>query len=80
MLDEFLNEKVVIDLKSPYVCLGTLIRIDEHFLELKSADLHDLRDTETSRRITWWPVFARVSSGIAKRSCYLGRTWSPSRG
>ena len=49
MLEEFLNEKVVIDLKSPFVCLGTLVRIENHFLELKGADLHDLRDTDTTR-------------------------------
>ena len=36
MLDEYLNEKVVVDLKSPFVCLGTLVRFDEHYLELKS--------------------------------------------
>jgi small nuclear ribonucleoprotein (snRNP)-like protein len=63
MLDEFLNAKVVIDLKSPFVCLGTLIRIDEHFLELKSADLHDLRDTETSRENY---VVASVRTGIKR--------------
>lgn len=49
MLDDLLNEKVVIDLRSEYVCLGTLLRYDELFLELKNADLHDLRDTDTSR-------------------------------
>ena len=49
MLDEFLNHKVVVDLSSPYVCLGKLVRCDDHFLELKNADLHDLRDTETTR-------------------------------
>lgn len=49
MLDEMLNQKVVIDLRSEYVCLGTLVRYDEMFLELKNADLHDLRDTDTSR-------------------------------
>ena len=49
MLDEMLNQKVVVDMVSPYVCLGTLIRVDEHFLELKNADLHDLRDTDTTR-------------------------------
>ena len=49
MLEELIGEKVVIDLRSPFVCLGTLLRIDEHFLELKNADLHDLRDTETTR-------------------------------
>jgi hypothetical protein len=49
MLDEFLNERVVIDLSSPYVCLGKLTRFDGDFLELKNADLHDLRDTDTTR-------------------------------
>lgn len=51
MLDEFLDQKVVIDLVSPFVCLGKLARYDEHFLELKSADLHDLRDTDTTREL-----------------------------
>ncbi|HEY8506145.1 MAG TPA: hypothetical protein VIL46_16280 [Gemmataceae bacterium] len=49
MLDEFLNQKVVIDLASPYVCLGTLARADEYFLELRNADFHDLRDTDSTR-------------------------------
>ncbi|HKI37939.1 MAG TPA: hypothetical protein VKA46_39155 [Gemmataceae bacterium] len=49
MLEEFMNEKVVIDLRSPFVCLGTLVRFDEHWLELRNADLHDVRDTDTSR-------------------------------
>jgi hypothetical protein len=49
MLDQLIGEKVVIDLRGEFVCLGTLLRADEHFLELKNADLHDLRDTDTSR-------------------------------
>ncbi len=49
MLDEFIGRKVVIDLRSPFVCLGTLSRVSEHFLEVRNADLHDLRDTETTR-------------------------------
>jgi len=49
MLEELLGERVVIDLRSEYVCLGTLLRVEEHFLELRNADLHDLRDTETTR-------------------------------
>jgi len=51
MLDEFLDAKVVVDLVSPYVCLGKLTRYDEYYLELKNADLHDLRDTETTREL-----------------------------
>ena len=49
MLEEMIGERVVIDLRSPFVCLGTLLRFDEHFLELKNAELHDLRDTDTTR-------------------------------
>jgi hypothetical protein len=49
MLDKLIGHKVVIDLGSPYVCLGTLRGVGEAFLELQDADLHDLRDTETSR-------------------------------
>src|SRR5438046_143469 len=41
VLNELIGQKVVIDLRSEYVCLGTLTRVDEHFLELKNADLHD---------------------------------------
>lgn len=63
MLDEYLDQKVVVDLRGEYVCLGTLKRFDEYFLELRSADLHDLRDTETSRENY---VAASVSTGIKR--------------
>ncbi len=49
MLDEFLGKVVVVDLRSPFVCLGTLQRVDEHFLEMRDADFHDLRDTRSNR-------------------------------
>jgi hypothetical protein len=49
MLDELIGQQVVVDLRSPYVCLGTLMRVDELDLELRNADLHDLRDTQTTR-------------------------------
>jgi hypothetical protein len=63
MLDEYVGERVVIDLKSPFVCLGTLSRLDEHFLEVKAADLHDLRDTDTSRENY---VAASVATGVKR--------------
>jgi hypothetical protein len=49
MLEEMIGQIVVVDMRSPFVCLGTLKRIDDVFLELLNADLHDLRDTQTSR-------------------------------
>ena len=63
MLDDYLNEKIVIDCQSNYVCLGMLIHFDEHFLQLKNADLHDLRDTDTSRENY---VAASVTTGIKR--------------
>ena len=63
MLDEFLDQKVVLDFRSEFVCLGTLRKVDEHFLELRIADLHDLRDTDTSRENY---VAASVATGIKR--------------
>jgi small nuclear ribonucleoprotein (snRNP)-like protein len=63
MLDEFLDARVVVDLVSPYVCLGKLMRYDEHYLEMKNADLHDLRDTDTTRELY---IADSVATGIKR--------------
>jgi small nuclear ribonucleoprotein (snRNP)-like protein len=49
MLDDLVGERVVVDLKEQFVCIGQLLGYDENFLELRNADLHDLRDTDTTR-------------------------------
>jgi small nuclear ribonucleoprotein (snRNP)-like protein len=49
MLEEFLQQTVVVDLRGPFVCLGTLTAFDDTFLVLTDADFHDFRDTATSR-------------------------------
>ena len=46
MLEELIGQIVVLDLRGPFVCLGRLERVDEHYLEMRNADLHDLRDTQ----------------------------------
>ncbi|MAT14508.1 MAG: hypothetical protein CMJ46_04475 [Planctomyces sp.] len=51
MLDSLMNHEVVIDVKSRYVYLGHLIDYDEHYLVLKQADVHDLRDSSTTREL-----------------------------
>ena len=63
MLEEFLGRRVVIDFQSTYVCLGKLSKIDEHFLEVRNADLHDLRDTETSRENY---IASSISTGVKR--------------
>jgi small nuclear ribonucleoprotein (snRNP)-like protein len=63
MLEELIGQRVVVDFRGEFVCLGTLERVDEHFLELRSADLHDLRDTDTSCENY---VAASVATGIKR--------------
>ena len=63
MLEELIGERVVVDLRSAFVCLGTLQRTDEVFLELRNADLHDLRDTDTTRE---YYVAASRDTGIKR--------------
>jgi hypothetical protein len=63
MLDELIGQKVVVDLRSTFVCFGTLERLDEFHLELKNADLHDLRDTDSTRE---YYVAASKSTGIKR--------------
>ncbi len=43
------GREVVLDLQSTYVVLGTLAGEDHRYLILKEADVHDLRDTATTR-------------------------------
>lgn len=73
MIEEFLNQRVVIDLRSQFVCLGTLQGFDEHFLELRNADIHDLRDSDTTRENY---VAASLTTGIKRnrRRLLLVRT------
>ncbi len=63
MLEEMMGQKVVADMRSTFVCLGTLVRADEHYLELRNADLHDLRDTQSTRENY---VAASLTTGIKR--------------
>jgi small nuclear ribonucleoprotein (snRNP)-like protein len=51
LVTSFYGQMVVVDLKSSYVCLGTLVSSDEQFLELLDADLHDFRDSTATREV-----------------------------
>jgi len=63
MLESMVNHKIVIDMRSTFVCMGTLLRFDDYFLELKNADFHDLRDTDTTRENY---VAESVTTGIKR--------------
>jgi small nuclear ribonucleoprotein (snRNP)-like protein len=63
LLSGLLDQVVVVDLKSSYVCLGTLVSCDEQFLELVDADFHDFRDSTATREIY---VYDSVRLGIRR--------------
>jgi hypothetical protein len=50
-LTALIGQMVVVDMRSTYVCLGTLVGFDEVFLDLIDADLHDFRDSPATREI-----------------------------
>jgi hypothetical protein len=49
--DRFLGREIVLDLASPYVILGTFRGCDAHHYVVENADVHDLRDTTTTREL-----------------------------
>jgi len=51
LLAPLMGQVVVVDLKSTFVCLGTLVSCDDLFLELRDADLHDFRDSTATREV-----------------------------
>lgn len=62
-LARLVGQVVVVDLRSSYVCLGTLVGLDQAFLELVDADLHDFRDSTATREVY---VYDSVRLGIRR--------------
>lgn len=48
---DLFGQIVVLDVSSPYVYVGTLTGADDKYLILEDADVHDLRDTTTTREL-----------------------------
>ena len=46
-----IGQDVVLDTASPYVYLGKLTGYDHRYFVLEQADVHDLRDTSTTREL-----------------------------
>lgn len=51
LLQEMIGHVVVVDLRSSYVCIGTLVACDGQYLDIRDADLHDFRDSTATREI-----------------------------
>ena len=63
LLNALIGQLVVVDLKSSYVCLGKLVSLDDAFLELRDADLHDFRDSPVTRELY---VYDSVRLGVRR--------------
>ena len=50
-MEEFVGKNVVVDVESPFVYVGRLHEVRDKTLVLKSADVHDLRDSTTTREV-----------------------------
>lgn len=48
-LEYLVGQMVIVDMESPYVCLGRLEQINERYIVVADADLHDMRDSDTTR-------------------------------
>lgn len=50
-LSNLIGRQVVLDVSSPYVFVGMLEGEDDMYLILTDADVHDLRDSNTTREV-----------------------------
>lgn len=62
-LAALVGQVVVLDLRSSYVCLGTLVEIGLNYFTLTDADLHDFRDSAATREVY---VYDSVRLGIRR--------------
>lgn len=51
VLESLVGRDVILDLASPYVIAGTFRGHDAHYFVVEDADVHDLRDTTTTREL-----------------------------
>ena len=62
-LAALIGQVVVLDLRSRYVCLGTLVEVGPRYFTLTDADLHDFRDSTATREVY---VYDSVRLGIRR--------------
>jgi len=49
--EDLVGSDVVLDMTGPYVFAGKLVSCDDRFFVLENVDVHDLRDTATTREL-----------------------------
>ncbi len=51
MLEDLIGDVVILDMDSHFVLVGTMAEGDHQYVVLEDADVHDLRDSSTTREI-----------------------------
>ena len=67
-----IGQTVVVDVSAPYIYLGTLQSTNAAFLVLADADVHDLRDSETTRELY---LLSTVRDGVRRNRKEVSLRW-----
>ena len=67
-----IGERIVVDVAAPFVYLGTLKSLDAVGLVLKDADVHDLRDSDSTREIY---ILHSARDGIRRNRTEVALRW-----
>ena len=71
-LRPLIGHTVVLDVAAPFVYLGTLVSVDTSFLTLADADVHDLRDSESTRELY---LLSSVRDGVRRNRKQVVVRW-----
>ena len=71
-LQFLIGQQVVVDVAAQFVYLGTLKSADAGFLVLADADVHDLRDSDTTRELY---VLSSARDGVRRNRKQVSLRW-----
>jgi small nuclear ribonucleoprotein (snRNP)-like protein len=71
-VQSLIGQTVVVDVSSPFIYLGTLKSANGAFLVLADADVHDLRDSETTRELY---LLSTLRDGVRRNRREVSVRW-----
>ena len=71
-LQHLIGQPVVVDVAAQFAYLGTLQSVDAAFLVLADADVHDLRDSDSTRELY---VLSSARDGIRRNRKQVSIRW-----
>ena len=71
-LQFLVGQQVVVDVAAQFVYVGTLKSVEAGFLVLADADVHDLRDSDTTRELY---VLSSARDGVRRNRKQVSLCW-----